>query len=333
MYLMNGELMKIPMNAVVTGASGFLGSAVILNILESGGSVTALVRKNSPHRSRLKKHERLIVVEGDLDNIASSKQALAQLSPDVFYHLAWDGVGNIYRNDPIQLSNIHKTLETIRLSSEIGCRRWIGAGSQAEYGPLNRCITENDRLEPTTLYGAAKASACLLAQVAGKQNGIETAWARVFSTYGPGDNSGWMLVDVIRQLLNGQRPALTLGEQLWDYLYVDDAVNAFVTMGTVARLTGIYNLGSGKSSSIREIVEKVRDMIDPALPLGFGKIPYRHDQVMHLEADISKLTEATGWHPHVTLEAGLKKLLLSITADCSAAVTLPSATTGSGEKG
>lgn len=301
--------MNSPVNAIVTGATGFLGAALVARLLASGGKVAVIARQDSPNLKRLPNHPALLVVNGDFDDVGAWQEPLAGFPAEVFYHLAWKGVGNKYRNDPMQTSNIEPTLETLRLARELGCGRWVGTGSQAEYGPLNRRISEKDPPEPTSLYGAAKAATCHLTQVLGRQLGIEPVWVRVFSTYGPGDNSGWMLVDVIRQLLNGQRPALTPGEQLWDYLYVDDAADALLAMGKTAKLSGVYNLGSGQSRTIRSIAEMARDLINPELPLGFGEIPYRSDQVMHLEADIDKLTMDTDWRPHVSLESGICNLI------------------------
>ncbi|HEY5976165.1 MAG TPA: NAD-dependent epimerase/dehydratase family protein [Geobacteraceae bacterium] len=301
--------MNSPVNAIVTGATGFLGAALVSRLLASGGRVAVIARQDSPNLKRLPSHPDLLVVHGDFSDVGAWQEPLAGFPAEVFYHLAWNGVGNKYRNDPMQIANIDPSLETLRLARTLGCRRWVGTGSQAEYGPLNRRISENDPPAPSSLYGAAKAATCLLTQVMGKQLGVEPVWARVFSTYGPGDNSGWMLVDVIRQLLNGQRPALTPGEQLWDYLYVDDAAAAMFAMGKAASLSGVYNLGSGQSQSIRSIAEMARDLINPQLPLGFGEIPYRPDQVMHLEADIDKLTRDTGWRPRVSLESGIGNLI------------------------
>jgi nucleoside-diphosphate-sugar epimerase len=301
--------MNSPVNAIVTGATGFLGAALVARLLAAGGRVAVIARQDSPNLKRLPDHPSLLVVNGDFSDVGAWQEPLAGFTAEVFYHLAWNGVGNSYRNDPRQTANIEPSLETLRLARELGCRRWVGTGSQAEYGPLNRRISEIDPPEPTSLYGAAKAATCLLTQVLGKQLGIEPVWARVFSTYGPGDNSGWMLVDVIRQLLDGQRPALTPGEQLWDYLYVDDAADALFAMGKIENLSGIYNLGSGQSRTIRSIAEMARDLINPELPLGFGEIPYRPDQVMHLEADIDKLIKDTGWRPQVSLEAGIRNLV------------------------
>ena len=118
-----------------------------------------------------------------------------------------------------------------------------------------------------------------------------------------------MLTKVIGQLLAGERPSLTAGAQAWDYLHVADAAEALLRLGTAPRVAGAYNLGSGQARTIRAIVEMTRDLIDPRLPLGFGEVPYRPDQVMHLEADISRLRQDTGWSPAVGLEAGIAGLI------------------------
>ena len=304
--------MNHPMKAIVTGGTGFLGGALVAKILASEGTVAMVVRRGSHVPSTLRTHPRVTIVEGDLDDVPSWSVPLEGFCADVFFHLAWKGVGNSFRNDPVQISNISFTLDTIRLASNLGCRRWVATGSQAEYGPLNRRISESDLLEPTTLYGASKAATSVLVGPLGRQLEIETVWTRVFSTYGPGDRAGWMLVDIVRQLFERSRPALTPGEQLWDYLYVDDAVEGLIALGATANLSGIFNLGSGRSQTIRSIVEMARDLVDPQLSLGFGEVAYRPDQVMHLEADISKLTSFTGWKPSISMEVGLLRLIESL---------------------
>lgn len=300
---------QTPLRAVVTGGTGFIGAALVARILAEGGAAAVLVRRNSPNLGRLRPHPSLHLVEGDLVDPASFAPTLEGFAPTVFYHLGWLGVGNAFRNDPAQVANIRITLDMVELAARLGCARWVGTGSQAEYGPVNRKVDETAPLLPTNLYGASKVAAWALARVAGDLRGMSMAWARVFSTYGPGDAAGWMLVDVIRQLLEGRRPALTLGEQVWDYLYVDDAALALYRLGLAEPVQGAYNLGSGQARSIRSIVELARDLIDHTLPLGFGEVPYRPDQVMHLEADVSKLTLHTGWQPTTSLEQGIGKLI------------------------
>ena len=301
--------MESNIRAAITGGTGFLGAALANGILDRGGEVAVLARKDSPHRWRLPARPGLVVLEADLERLGEAAPGLRHFGPEVFFHLGWIGVGNRFRNDPVQVRNILATADAVRLAAECGCRRWVGTGSLAEYGPLNRRISEADPMEPTTLYGACKVAAWALARVLGAQAGLETVWARVFSTYGPGDDEGWMLTKVIGQLLAGERPSLTAGAQAWDYLHVADAAEALLRLGTAPRVAGAYNLGSGQARTIRAIVEMTRDLIDPRLPLGFGEVPYRPDQVMHLEADISRLRQDTGWSPAVGLEAGIAGLI------------------------
>jgi nucleoside-diphosphate-sugar epimerase len=116
-----------------------------------------------------------------------------------------------------------------------------------------------------------------------------------------------MIPCLIEALLQGRSPKLTAGSQLWDYLYVEDAARAIVAVVLEKGASGVFNLGSGQAFSIRSIAERVRDRIDPRLYLDFGAVPYRADQVMHLEADIGRLHDATGWKPEVTIDDGLAR--------------------------
>ena len=88
---------------------------------------------------------------------------------------------------------------------------------------------------------------------------------------------------------------------------MEDAVEAIWQVAASPKATGIFNLGSGEAYAIRSIVERIRDLIDPDLLLGFGEVPYRPDQIMHLQADISRLREVSGWSPQVSLDEGLRR--------------------------
>jgi nucleoside-diphosphate-sugar epimerase len=114
-----------------------------------------------------------------------------------------------------------------------------------------------------------------------------------------------MIPSLIRQLLKGEEPSLTAGEQLWDYLHVEDAARAFIAVAE-RQAEGVFNLGSGAAHSLRTTIETIRDLINPRLPLGFGRVPYRSDQVMRLQADIRRLTLEVDWKPSISLEEGLK---------------------------
>ena len=296
------------MRVFVTGATGFLGSYVTEEFLQRGADVAVLTRKSSDTwRIRHILH-RLRVIEGDLRDLGASSAAIEAFRPEVVVHLAWYGVGNQLRDDPAQVeANLLGSVSLLRLGLKMQCGAWIGIGSQAEYGPQNRMLDEDASPNPTTTYGAVKLSLSLLARQLAAGSAMRVAWLRVFSTYGPKDNPGWVIPYLIRSIRCGQKPALTACEQRWDYLYIEDAAAAVCDVAAAPDARGVFNLGSGRAYVLREIVERVRDLVHPGQPLGIGEVPYRPDQVMHLQADISRLRRATGWTPKVSLEQGLRR--------------------------
>ena len=130
-------------------------------------------------------------------------------------------------------------------------------------------------------------------------------WFRLLATYGPADSSTNMIPSVIQTLLKGKSPAMTRGEQKWDYLFVEDAAEAISLAGIHPSLDGIFNLGYGKAYTVRTIAERIRDLMDPSLPLGLGMIPYAEGKPMHLEADVSRIQTALHWKPRTNLDKGL----------------------------
>lgn len=294
------------MRVFVTGAGGFIGSHIVKALLAQKHKVAVLRRPGSNPKRLANLPIEYIDVQsqvGKLDSLEQNK--LSEFMPDVVIHAGWVGVGNSQRNDPIQLENIELTSNILRASNLAGAQHFIGFGSQAEYGRCEGSINENQSLSPTTLYGAAKSAAGIIARVESELSKMEYTWVRVFSTYGPGDEPYWMVQDVARQLLLGKSPSLTPGTQLWDYLYVEDAAEAIVSIVELKSGLGVINLGSGTTSTIRNIVEMMRDIANPDVEINFGAVGFRDDQVMHLEADISKLSQATGWKPRVSLKDGL----------------------------
>jgi UDP-glucose 4-epimerase len=297
------------MNRVlVTGGAGFVGARLVRRLIEQGREVALLLRATSNPRRLVGVLERCTVLHGDLSNLEALRAPLQSFAPEGVLHLAWEGVKGADRNDPVQLSNVTTSIGLFRLTGEIGCANFVGLGSQAEYGLLSGRIDEQAPTRPTTTYGAAKlATACVLERAAAAA-GRPFAWLRLFSSYGPDDDPNWLIPYLIRKLLAGERPHLTKAEQIWDYIHVDDVAAAILAaLDTGAH--GVFNLGSGQGRPLRDIVERLRDAINPSLPLGFGEVDYRPDQVMHLESEIRALCTATGWAPQVSLEQGLADVI------------------------
>lgn len=292
------------MRVLITGASGFLGSHLAADLIARGHEVVVLLRPGSEGRRLAAFADRVRVVRATLDDRAALETHLVSLRPDAVAHLAWDGVGNAERNSPHQTRNIANTVDLVDLAAQAGVRVFVGAGSQAEYGPCDHPILETDSTQPTTLYGLAKLAAGSMAARLAELRGIRYAWLRVFSTYGPNDNPGWLISDLIGKLRNGERMALTRGEQRWGFLHARDAAAAFRTVLENRTANGVFNVGSPDAPPLRDTILLLRDLTAPDVELGFGEVPYRPDQIMLLQADISRLA-ALGWRPAVDLRAGL----------------------------
>lgn len=289
---------------LVTGGSGFVGAAVVRLLLEQGYEVALLLRPSSNTRRIDDLLVQCTVIRGDLSKIEDARTALIKFSPHTVIHLAWDGVKGADRNSSEQMNNVVNSIALYRLTEQIGCAQFVGLGSQAEYGQVSGRISEATATHPTTVYGATKLATSLTLERSAAVSSRPFAWLRLFSSYGPDDDPSWMIPYLIRSLLAGEKPSLTKAEQLWDYIHVND-----VAAGIVAAVNfdahGFFNIGSGNAKPLREIVSMIRDAIDPSLPLGFGELPYRPDQVMHLEADINALSFATGWQPKISFESGI----------------------------
>jgi nucleoside-diphosphate-sugar epimerase len=168
-------------------------------------------------------------------------------------------------------------------------------------------LTPDTPAHPLTGYGMAKLAAGNLGRPYAKKLGIRFVWARILSVYGPMDNPYTLTMGAIRKRLNGEATHFTAGDQIWDFLFSEDAARALRLMGEKG-LDGVtYVLGSGRETRLKDAIEAICRLSNPSLPVGLGDIPYAPGQVMYLCADISDLTRDTGFVPAVPFSEGIKR--------------------------
>lgn len=292
---------------IVTGATGMIGASMIEQMVEDGIKVTAIIRPNSKKRKNLITHQNIRVVECDIDNLLSLQKQLEQ-DYDTFYHFAWDGTYGSSRDDVIlQEKNVRNTLEAVELANETGCKVFVGAGSQAEFGFVEGKLSDDIPKNPVTGYGIAKYAACKLSAIHCKKYGICQSWGRIVSTYGPRDNEYTMVMSSIIGMLKGERMSFTKGDQVWDYVYGGDCSRAFYLIGKYGKHGKAYTIGSGRSKLLCEYISEIRDVINPDLEIGIGEREYYPNQVMKLIADIDELTKDTGFVPETDFAEGIRK--------------------------
>lgn len=292
-------------SAVITGPTGAIGVALCKLLIENGIKVFAVCRpeskriKNLPHNVN--------VVECDLSELSFLKNKI-KAPVDAFFHFGWANTVGAGRNDMFsQNLNVKYALDAVHAAKELGCKLFIGSGSQAEYGRVTGIITPSTPCFPENGYGMAKLCAGQMCRTECEKLGIDFIWTRILSVYGPYDGNAAMIISVIKQLLDGNKPALTSGEQMWDYLYSGDAARALYLLAQKGISGKTYVLAAGKSRKLKEYVEILRDSIDRSLPLGFGEIDIKNP--VSLEADISDLTEDTGFVPQTDFQTGILKTI------------------------
>lgn len=294
---------------VITGPTGAIGVALIQKCVQEGTHVLAICRKNSKRRKQIPVNPLVDIVECDLSELKNLEIECEQ-DYDVFYHFGWMATIGAGRNDMYaQLKNIEYAIDAVGLAERLGCKTFVGAGSQAEYGRVEGKLTDRTPVFPENGYGMAKLCAGQMTRVECQKKNIRHIWTRILSVYGPYDGDKTMISTVIRKLLAGEKPSLTPGEQKWDYLYSADAAEAMYLIGEKGKENSTYCIGSGCVRTLKEYVEILRDHIDKKLELGIGDIPYGDKQVMYLCADITKLSKDTGFSPKTPFECGIDETI------------------------
>lgn len=298
------------LRCLLTGATGFIGSHAARLLVRRGCKLTVLMRAGGdPWRIR-DVLPSIRVLDGDLAHAGDLGAAIKDLGPQVLVHAGWSGVSKDSRDGFEQITrNLYGTLDLVRACLAAGCQTVVGLGSQAEYGPTDARLHEDMPARPDTMYGLAKLCAGLISQHLCAAAGARLAWLRLTAAFGPADSPEHLIPYVIDALLRRDEPALTGGRQKWDYLYVNDVAEAVWSAITHSAAAGTFNLSSGHAVAVREICEMIRDRIDPALALGFGRIASPDGSRTILEADSGRLREATGWQPQTSLAQGLERTI------------------------
>lgn len=319
---------------VITGATGAIGRALILVCIEAGYEVLAVVHKTSKRTGDLQliKHCRLLYLDLTEYDYAMDEMIKLGIALDnyvYFFHLAWMAPFGEGRNDfELQLKNVKASLAAVRLAKALGCSVFVGAGSQAEYGRVTGKLSPETPTFPETGYGVAKLCAGQMTRLAceqinrkdfdrknvyttddkAKEITLRHIWARILSVYGPHDGVQSLISVAIDDMINNRETSFTLCEQIWDYVYSEDAARAMLLMAQKGRHGSVYVIGSGESHPLKEYIIKIAELTNYKKKIGFGRRPYNNKQVMYLQADIDEL-KVLGFEPRISFEDGIKKLI------------------------
>ena len=313
------------MNVLITGATSFVGAETARAFLGAGHSVFAPVRPSSRRLSFLPEHESLVRLEADMGDIAKlCGMGLPEM--EVCVHFAWEGVGVKGRMDPeIQEKNVRNTLELLRVSRQLGCRAFLFAGSQAEYGvTLERVqesffsgepVMEEERCCPVSEYGKGKLRVLKEGSELAEQLGISYCHMRIFSVYGNGDHETSLISSCVRAAKEGRTAELGPCRQQWNFLHIKDCGRAVLALAesTVSAASNIFNIGGDDTRLLRDFVQEVFDIAPSCGYDGAGfhlaERPAGPEGTPYLSPDITKIREMTGWSPRISFRDGIREML------------------------
>lgn len=276
------------MKAFLTGASGFIGSYLAKCLVDDGHEVLCLKRPTSD-LSNLDSYQDKVVWVNNTDDW---KNAFRNFCPDIVYNLAWNGVS---AKDRViwekQVCNIALQQELLDLALEVGCKKFVGAGSQSEYGDFEDKIDENYPVNPKTAYAAVKAASLTILKSFCEINNIEWYWFRLFPVFGPHETDRWLIPSLIKNIFTQDSMDLTPGEQRLPYLYVGECAKAIEMAINAEGKSGVYNVCSDNPTPLKNLVIKIRDKVNPSFQLNFGALSYRYGQSMYMEGDTTALKQ------------------------------------------
>lgn len=291
--------------AVVTGANGFVGSAVVNELLSNNYKVYAVVRNN--HSDRLSDIDNVEIVNCELSDIDRLPEQITGKC-DVFYHFAWSGsAGKDRANTRLQLDNVQWSVESIRAAKKLGCSRFVFAGSIVEKECLAAAYTGGNRPGLGYIYGGGKVAAHILCSSVAAAEGIDLLWGEITNAYGVGEVSPRLVNSTIRKCIAGVSPEFTAGTQNYDFVYIDDVARAFRLIGENGKPFTSYVIGSSAAKPLKEFLIEMKDAIAPELPFKFGDVPFTGIDLPLSDFDCRKTEEDTGFKAGISFAEGCRR--------------------------
>ena len=294
--------------AVVTGCSGFVGSAVVRELLNHGYRIWAV--GHNGNFANLPENPRIRRISCGLEEITTLPEKIPAGEYEAFYHFAWAGSAGPSRGDTaLQLHNVQWTIDALHAAKKIGCRRFLGAGSIVEHETVAAAYTQGNRPGLGYIYGSAKLAAHAMCMCAAAEAGIELVWAKITNAYGVGEHSPRLVNTAIRQCLRGESPQFTAGTQNYDFVYIDDVARAFRLIGERGNAFHDYLIGSGSPRPLKEFLLEMRSAIAPELEFRFGSVPFTGIDLPLSAFDCTRTRADTGFQAETGFAEGCRRTM------------------------
>jgi UDP-glucose 4-epimerase len=300
--------------ALVTGATGFIGSHLVRRLLDQGATVHAVTSAVSSVypvrlldvRDRITMHEANLADRGAMDLLARAAQ------PQLVFHLgAYTHVGKSWqRVDECIQTNIQGTVNLLQALDGTGYDRFVYTGTSEIYGDIAVPFREDARVHPVSPYSVSKYAGEEYCRLFHQSYGWPIVMVRPFNAYGPAQSPDRIIPEIIVRALRGEPIRMTQGRQTREFNFATDLADGFIAAATATGVDGeLFNLGCGQEISRRDLATEILALMgDPVMP-EFGALPDRPTEIWHMYCDNTKAREQLGWSPRVTLAEGLTRTI------------------------
>lgn len=293
---------------IVTGANGFVGSALVKELVKN--DVEVLAMDISGCNGNLPVCDKVKFLPLALDNISGLKDLIDDRDFDCFYHFAWAGSAGAARADTkLQLKNAQWTIDCLRAAKEVGCKKFVAAGSIMEHETMAAAFASGNKPGLGYIYGSGKLVAHTMAMSVAADIGIDLVWAEITNAYGVGELSPRMVNTTIRKVIKGEEPQFTAGTQNYDFVYIDDVAKAFYLIGKNGKHFNEYLIGSSNAKPLKEFLLEMKAAIAPDLNFIFGDIPFTGINLPLEKYDCSKTEKDTGFKAQISFGEGCRRTM------------------------
>ncbi len=294
---------------LVTGATGFVGANLVRRLLTLGCEPHILVRAKTNWWRLADIRTQLRVHEVDLLDFERLGQVVSAVRPRVIYHLATHGAYPTQTDaDRVIRTDILGTWNLLRACSRVDYMLFVNTGSSSEYGAKPHAMRETDLLEPNSYYAVAKSAQTLLCQHVARAEQRPINTLRLFSVYGPYEEPSRLFPTIITRALAGRALEMVAPETARDFVYLDDVIDAYLRVEPLsAQVGGIFNIGTGVQSTLRDVVEAVLKATGVRVAVNWGRMPPRTWDAATWVADCAAARRVLTWVPKTRLEEGVRK--------------------------
>lgn len=260
-------------NVIITGADGFVGSYTAKYFVEQGCNVLAI--DIGAKANRLEESSNLKYIQCDISDVEGLKKIIPSNTYDTFLHFAWAGSAGPARVDyNLQMQNALTTVEVMKAAKELGCKRFVCAGSIMEYEVEAATHSQGSHPGMGYIYGMGKHIAHCMCKAVAVEIGIELVWPMITNAYGAGELSPRFVNTTIRKIINNEPLQFTSATQNYDFVYVTDVAKAFYLISKNGKPFCEYMIGSSNAKPLREFILEMTNALDKnAVPV-FGDIPF-----------------------------------------------------------